>query len=110
MIFDIERGRVDGGRLCSQVFFGVGSLETDAGRRLEALSLLAGHPAKPPFEHLDMVDDMRRFVAQLASRNDATLQISSVEVADEFQATVPGIVLSRALRHFYPPAEVDDEK
>jgi predicted alpha/beta superfamily hydrolase len=105
VIFDLERGRADGNCLCSEVFFGIGSLETDAGRRLEAFGLPAGHPAKPPSVHLDMVGDMRRFVSQLASRNDATLQIGSIEIADEFHATVPGIVLSRALRGFHSPAE-----
>lgn len=105
VIFDIERERADEGDLCSEVFFGIGSLETDAGRRLEAVSLPVGHPAKPPSAHLDMVDDMGRFAAQLASRNDTTLQIASVEIADEFHATVPGVVLSRALRGFHPSPE-----
>jgi len=105
VIFDLERTLADGTNLSADVFFGIGTLETDAGRRLEAMNLPVGHPAKPPSAHLDMVDEMRRFVARLASRNDATLQIASVEVVDEFHATVPGIVLSRALRQFHPPAE-----
>lgn len=104
VIFDIERDRADDGDLCSEVFFGIGSLENDAGRRLEAVSLPVGHPTKPPSAHLDMVEDMRRFAAQLASRNDSMLQIDCVEIPDEFHATVPGIVLSRALRAFHPPA------
>ncbi len=101
VIFDIERRRVDRDDLRSEVFFGIGSLETDAGRRLEAENLPDGHPAKPPPAHLDMVDDMRRFVAQLASCVDHNLQLSSLEVPEEFHATVPGIVLSRALRWFH---------
>ena len=100
MIFDLERERADA-TLHAEVFFGIGTLETDAGRRQEAANLPDGHPAKPPSAHLDMVDDMRRFIAQLASRNDVTLNVGSVEVIDEFHATVPGIVLNRALRHFY---------
>ena len=105
VIFDIERERADEGDLRSEVFFGIGSLETDPGRRLEAARLPVGHPAKPPSAHLDMVDDMGRFVAQLASRNDTTLQIASAEIADEYHATVPGAVLSRALREFHAAPE-----
>ncbi|MEP1123589.1 MAG: hypothetical protein ABJH68_06845 [Ilumatobacter sp.] len=109
MIFDIERERADTDRLRSEVFFGIGSLETDAGRRREALNLADGHPAKPPPVHLDMVDDIRRFAAQLAARSDPTLQISRVEIVDEFHATVPGVVLNRALRSFYSTTEEDRE-
>jgi len=101
VIFDIERERASEAGLRSEVFFGIGSLETDAGRRLEAEGLPVGHPAKPPATSLDMVDDMRRFVAQLTARNDPTLKIGDVELADEFHATVPGIVLSRALGEFH---------
>jgi predicted alpha/beta superfamily hydrolase len=108
-IFDLERSRPDDHRLRSQVYFGIGLLETDAGRRSEAENLPEGHPAKPPAAHLDMVDDMRRFIAQLRSRNDQTLRIAGIEVADEFHATVPGIVLSRALRHFRLSARPDRE-
>ena len=59
-----------------------------------AVNLADGHPAKPPPAHLDMVDDLRRFVAQLAARSDPTLQIRSVEIVDEFHATVPSVVLN----------------
>ena len=96
-IFDCERRATI--PLKSEVFLGIGTLETDAGRRREAANLPEGHPSKPPSAHLDMVDDMRRFVAELASRNDS-LTIGSIEVADEFHATVPGIVLNRAFRNF----------
>jgi len=101
MVFDLERECADQPDLCSEVFFGIGMLETDAGRRLEAAKLPEGHPAKPPPVQLDMVDDLRRFIAQLRSRNNADLKIGSIEVPDEFHATVPGVVLNRALRHFY---------
>ena len=106
-IFDIERARADNGPLHSEVYFGIGLLETDAGRRSEATNLPNGHPAKPPSAHLDMVNDMRRFIAQLGSRQDRTLRIDDIEVADEFHATVPGIVLSRALRSFHSTPEAD---
>ena len=56
-----------------------------------------------------MVDDMRRFAAQLAAASDPTLQITSVEIADEFHATVPGVELSRALRTFYSTTKDDGE-
>ena len=58
---------------------------------------------------LDMVDDLRRFVAQLTARSDPTLQIRSVEVAEEFHATVPGVVLNRALRSFHSTTKSDGE-
>ena len=109
VIFDIERERADTNRLRSEIFFGIGSLETDAGRRREAVNLAEGHPAKPPPAHLDMVDDLRRFAAQLAARSDPTLQISSVEIADEFHATVPSVVLNRALRSFHSATKDDGE-
>ena len=100
-IFDIERQRLDSDRLNSEVFFGIGSLETDAGRRSEAFNLADGHRAKPPAAHLDMVDDLGRFIGQLEERTDPTLRINSAEFEDEFHATVPAIVLNRALRSFH---------
>ncbi|HUS41969.1 MAG TPA: alpha/beta hydrolase-fold protein [Ilumatobacteraceae bacterium] len=100
VIFDIERQRPDGDRLDAEVFFGIGSLETDAGRRHEAFNLADGHPAKPPAAHLDMVDDLGRFVGQLKERTDPTLRINSAAIEDEFHATVPAIILNRALRSF----------
>ncbi len=109
VIFDIERSTADRGGLRSEVYFGIGSLETDAGRRVEGRNLPPGHPAKPPAAHLDMVADMHRFVRRLASRNDPTLTIASAEIADEFHATVPGTVLSRALRSFTSTAEQPGE-
>ena len=99
-IFDLEQASADR-PVNAEVFFGIGSLETDAGRRLEGKNLPDDHPANPPPIHLDMVDDMRRFVAQLASRSDAGPKVASIEIADEFHATVPAIVLNRALRYFY---------
>ncbi|MEP1122998.1 MAG: hypothetical protein ABJH68_03790 [Ilumatobacter sp.] len=50
-----------------------------------------------------------RFAAQLAARSDPTLRIRSVEIADEFHATVPGVVLSRALRTFHSTTKDDGE-
>lgn len=102
LMFHIEQERsATKDDLCTSAFFGIGSLETDEGRRAEANNLASDHPFKPPSIHLDMVDDMRRFTSQLASRKYPTLDLESAEVADEFHATVPGIVLSRALRHFW---------
>lgn len=100
VIFDLEQATAVED-LDAEVFFGIGSLETDEGRRLEARKLPEGHPAKPPRVHLDMVDDMRRFTARLRSRTTTGLSITSIEIPDEFHATVPGIVLNRALRQFY---------
>jgi len=99
-IFDLALASVDRG-VNAEVFFGIGSLETDAGRRLEGRNLPDGHPFKPPAAHLDMVDDTRRFVAQLESQNEEGRKVTSIEIADEFHATVPAVVLNRALREFY---------
>lgn len=105
VIFDIENNTAERGGRHSEVFFGIGSLETDIGRRLESRNLPIGHPAKPPATHLDMVADMHRFVRRLTSRNDPTLRLVSAEIPDEFHATVPGAVLSHALRTFHTPAD-----
>lgn len=82
-------------------FFGIGSLETDDGRRREATNLPDGHPAKPPARHLDMVDDLRRFVSRLPVTDESDANLEYVEITDEFHATVPATVLSRGLRHFF---------
>ena len=102
LMFRIEQQRsTTEDDLRTSAFFGIGSLETDEGRRAEAINLASNSPFKPPPVHLNMVDDMRRFTAQLASRKYPTLDLQTAEIADEFHATVPGIVLSRALRHFW---------
>lgn len=102
LMFRIEQERsTTEDDLCASAFFGIGSLETDEGRRAEAIHLPTDSPFKPPSVHLDMVDDMRRFTSQLASRNYPTLDLQTIEVADEFHATVPVAVLTRALRHFW---------
>lgn len=90
--------------LAAMVFFGIGSLETDDGRRLEAIGLPEGHPAKPPAGHLDMVADLERFTDRLRSRRYPSLDLHVEVVPDEFHATVPGTVLSRGLRAFAGPA------
>lgn len=99
-VFGIEETRARSiADLRTSAFFGIGQHETDAGRRAEAINLPAGHPFRPPAAHLDMVDDLRRFVAQLSDRRYPSLEIVTAEIDDEYHATVPGIVLSRALRH-----------
>lgn len=102
LMFRIEQERsIAEDDLPTSAFFGIGALETDEGRRAEAINLAADHAFKPPPIHLDMVDDMRRFTTRLGSRNYPTLDLKTVEIADEFHATVPGVVLSKALRHFW---------
>ena len=87
--------------LSASVVFGIGGLETDAGRRLEGRQLPDGHPAKPPAAHLDMVEVLDRFVTRLAGRRHPGLQLRSIVIPDEFHATVPAVVLTRALRWFH---------
>jgi len=89
------------GDLATTAFFGIGGLETNDGRRLESINLADDHPAKAASDYLDMVEDMRLFLEQLRSRDYPSLAIESVVIVDEFHATVPGIVLNRALRHFW---------
>lgn len=80
-----------------EVVLGIGSEETDPGRRREAANLPDGHPAKPAAQTLDMVADMGRFEAALRHRSPA-VRVESTVVADEFHSTVAGAVLSRGLR------------
>jgi hypothetical protein len=49
-----------------------------------------------------MVDDVVQFTAALRSRNYPSLDLTSVVYPDEFHATVPSLVLTRGLRHFFP--------
>lgn len=100
MIFNLQT-RATTSSLEVEVFLGIGALETDAGRRLESTNLPDGHPGKPPPAYLDMVADMRRFVTALRERHGDSIDVASIEVDSEFHATVAGIVLNRALRHFY---------
>src|SRR4051812_1253747 len=81
--------------LAARVYFGIGALETDAGRRLEATNLPEGHLFKPPVATtLDMVDDLLRFTTALRQRGYPSLDVVGVDVfADEFHVTVPGVVL-----------------
>jgi predicted alpha/beta superfamily hydrolase len=102
VIFDTERQRAETSRdLPAHAFFGIGALETDEGRRMEGELLPPGHPRKPPATHLDMVDDLRRFTDSLLSRRYANFGMTIAVYPDEFHATVPAIVLTHGLRHFF---------
>jgi predicted alpha/beta superfamily hydrolase len=92
-----------GGEPTGQVVFGIGALETDEGRRLEAANLPDGHRFKPPARRLDMVDDLERFVESLTARHHPGLDVHQMILPDEFHATVPGVVLSRGLRWLHRP-------
>ena len=82
--------------LPAKVFFGIGALETHDGRQLELVNLPAEERAKGAVRHLDMVDDMQRFVDRLESRGYPSLQLASAVFPDEFHITVPLLTLSRA--------------
>ena len=92
----------DPGELRGEVFFGIGGLETDEGRREEARFLPDDHPMKPPGHYLDMVEDLRRFVTRLREVAPQALAIDSLVIEDEYHATVPWTVLTRGLRAFPP--------
>jgi pimeloyl-ACP methyl ester carboxylesterase len=87
--------------LTADVYFGIGSEETDPGRRREAANLPHGHPAKSPEIHLDMVDDLLRFVQSLRDHAYPSLALESVVFTYQYHSTVPATVLSHGLRHFY---------
>jgi uncharacterized protein len=90
-----------GAELAARVFFGIGELEDDDGRRRETHNLPAGHRHKAARTRLDMVGDLRRFAERLGSRGYPGLDLELVVVPDEYHATVPAAVLTRALRHFF---------
>jgi hypothetical protein len=79
------------------VYLATGSEETDAGRRREAAALPDGDIWKRPPVHLDMVDDLLRFVATLTPAADRSPPAVDV-IEGEFDATVALIVFSRGLR------------
>lgn len=90
--------------LAARAYFGIGALETDAGRRLEAANLPEGHMFKPVETKLDMVADLLEFIGAVRERRYPSLDIVGVDVfADEFHATVPGTVLSHGLRRLLGP-------
>lgn len=78
-------------------YLAIGSEETDAGRRREAAALPDHAASKPPPTHLDMVDDLERFVARMTPTPGR--EVPTVDIIDgEFHATVPPIVFTRGLR------------
>ena len=85
-------------QIAGEAFLGIGGDETDEGRRREAAALADGHPFKPPPQHLDMVDDLRRFADRLMAGAGPDLRLETAVFEDEFHATVPPIVLTRGLR------------
>jgi predicted alpha/beta superfamily hydrolase len=84
--------------LAARVFFGIGSDETHEGRAREAAYLDVTEQAKATAIYLDMVDDLQRFVDQLAGRDYPGLRLRHEVFPDEFHITVPFVNLSRGLR------------
>jgi predicted alpha/beta superfamily hydrolase len=100
-LFDQEQQQASAGGRAGVVYFGIGADETDEGRRREGANLPDGHPLKPARTHLDMVDDLIRFVDALRQRSNPNIEIEAVVFADEYHATVAGTVLSHGLRHIF---------
>jgi hypothetical protein len=98
-----RRRAADHHDLPARAYFGIGALETDEGRRLEATNLSEGHPFKPPAQYLDMVEDLIRFTEALRQRQYPNLTIDVDVFADEFHATVPAVVLTHGLRRMLGP-------
>jgi predicted alpha/beta superfamily hydrolase len=102
IMFDREQERATTTQdLLTHMFFGIGALETDEGRRIEGQELPFGHERKPPATYLDMVDDLLRFTESLRSRRYPNLDMEVAVFPNEFHATVPATVISRGLRHFF---------
>jgi predicted alpha/beta superfamily hydrolase len=101
-VFSQEDARAaDHADLPARAYIGIGALETDAGRRAEAAALPDGHHAKPIRTPIDMVADVERLAAALASRDYPGLDLHVRIHPDEYHATAAGPVLTHALRHFY---------
>lgn len=100
-VFTDEEERAATGDDLASVFFGIGELEDDDGRRRETHKLSDGHRHKAARTRLDMVADLRRFADRLRGRGYPGLEMELVVVPDEYHATVPAAVLTRGLRHFF---------
>lgn len=98
---DEEERAGTGVDLAARVFFGIGELEDDDGRRRETHNLPEGHRHKAARTRLDMVEDLRRFADRLGGRGYPGLDLQVAVVPDEYHATVPAAVLTRGLRHFF---------
>jgi hypothetical protein len=84
-----------------EAFFCIGGEETDEGRRREGAALPDGHRFKPHPTYLDMVDDVRRFVARLQARAGNDLRLQSLVLPDEYHVTSPPVALTRGLRWLF---------
>ena len=87
--------------LVARVYLGIGALETDEGRRLETAKLPPDHPNRAARTYLDMVADVARFASDVGARRYPSLELTCRVFHDEFHATVPGVVLTHGLRHFF---------
>jgi hypothetical protein len=92
-LLDAELGPVSG-----EAYVGIGSEETDDGRRREAAALPAGDFWKPPAQRLDMVSDLERFAERLARRAGPSLRLRTAIFPGEYHATAAPIALTRGLR------------
>jgi uncharacterized protein len=87
--------------LAARVYLGIGALETDEGRRLETANLPPDHPDRAARTYLDMVADVARFASALGTRRYPSLELTCRVFHDEFHSTVPAVVLTHGLRHFF---------
>jgi predicted alpha/beta superfamily hydrolase len=87
--------------LPATAFFGIGAQETLDGRIRESARLAPDLQKQVTALPLDMVDDLRRLVGRLESRNYPGLDARCVVLPDEFHVTVAPLILSRGLRHLY---------
>jgi predicted alpha/beta superfamily hydrolase len=101
VVDDVRSAHPHPGQRQRDAFFGIGGDETDAGRRREAADLPVGHPSRPGRTHLDMVDDMARFVELLRGRVDLRLRLDARVFPGEYHATVAPVTLTHGLRHVF---------
>ena len=99
-----EQWAIDHDDLAARVYVGIGGLETDEGRRLEAVNLPDDDPFKPPAVYLDMVADVIRFADAHRARRYPSLRLDVDVFPGEFHATAAPVVLNRGLRALLGPA------
>ncbi len=87
--------------LPARVYLGIGSEETQDGRRREAANLSDEVKHFATAWYIDMVDDLLRFATQLDQRQYPRLDLTYRVFADEFHVTVPQLTFSRGLRALF---------
>jgi uncharacterized protein len=101
-IFELESVWASGNsELPASVFFGVGSLETNEGTRLQAARMSERDREMALSRELDMAADLERFVHVIKARGYSGLSLDHHVFEGEFHFTAPFASLGRALRFLF---------